>query len=143
MRVKQANRQSIRDRYKAMEAGGRQALVSDNESQKLAGDMQANAARAAAGAQQVYNRGAMAAGSGGAVMKGAMQQASAEVAKGAQKAAVKATGDAARYREELISKRVAQTKAEGQRMLERRQANVTNAMNVVGNLVGNIIDAVL
>ena len=143
MRVKVANRRSIKNRYDAMEKGGSQALVAKNESQEMAKAQQQAATRAAAGAQQVYNRGAMAAGSGGAVMKGAMQHASAEVAQGAQKAATQATADAQRYRQELVDQRVAQTKAEGQRMLERRQANVTNAMNVVGNLVGNIVDAVL
>ncbi len=138
MRVKVANRRSIKDRYDAMEKGGRQALVSDNESQQRAQAMQQSATQAAAGAQQVYNRGAMAAGSGGSVMKGAMQSASAEVAQGAQKAAVKATGDAARYREELVSKREAELKAESRAMLERRGDNVTNAANSITGLIGAI-----
>lgn len=138
MRVKVANRRNIKNRYDAMEKGGRQALVSNNESQQMAQAQQQAATRAAAGAQQVYNRGAMAAGTGGSVMKGAMQAASAEVAQGAQKAAVKATSNANRYREELISKRESELKAESRAMLDRRANNVNSAANSVIGLIGAI-----
>lgn len=138
MRAKVANRRSIKNRYDKIEKGGSQALVSSSESQQMAKAQQQAATRAAAGAQQVYNRGAMAAGSGGPVMKGAMQAASAEVAQGAQKAAVGATADAQRYRQELVTKRESELKAENRAMLERRGNNVNSAVSGVSSLISSI-----